>query len=178
MRGMIPLAVALAMGIVADEARAEPAAAERGTAGSIVAIEVAEEVTTKTAKRGDTFALRLARPVVVGDVLVIPAGTPGRGEVIEAVSGAAKVLKPAKPSKLILAARYLEFNGGRIPLRGFHLSAAEINSTDTVAVGASVAYYRSAPSLEAVVAAGAAGEAKLAVDIDLQGRIVTGKPVP
>ena len=167
------IAAAAAVLAGATVVRADPTA-DRLPAGSLVTIELVEAVSSATAKRGDTFAIRLAKPIVVGEAVVVPAGTLGRGEVIDAASGAPKLMKPAKPSKLILAARYLEFDGSRIPLRGFHLSAAEINSSDTISIfgGGGVAYSRTAASREAVVPAGALGEAKLSVDVDLAGHVI------
>ncbi|MEI9890138.1 MAG: hypothetical protein WDN45_05505 [Caulobacteraceae bacterium] len=53
-------------------------------AGRVVMVELAEPVSTKTHKPGDTFAIRLAEPVVVSGQLVLRAGTTGIGEVVEA----------------------------------------------------------------------------------------------
>jgi hypothetical protein len=90
-------------------------------AGTVVMIEMAEPVSTKTHKPGDTFAIRLAEPVVVSGQLVLRAGTTGIGEVVES----AKPGMGGKGAKLILAARSLTAPGGAdLPLKGLQLSGA------------------------------------------------------
>jgi hypothetical protein len=163
---------AAAAGFLASAVHAQPMQ-ERVPAGSVVLLELGEDLSSKTAKRGDTFAIRLARPIMLGDVVVVPAGTPGRGEVIEADTGRGKLLRSFQPTKLVLAARYLELNGARIPLRALHMSAARLNGTDTLLIGPhGVAATRTAPTSEAELAAGSSAEAKLAVDLDPQGGII------
>src|SRR6478736_9008088 len=56
----------------------------RVAAGTVVMVELAEPVSTKTHKSGDTFAIRLAEPVVVQGQIVLQAGTKGLGEVTDA----------------------------------------------------------------------------------------------
>ena len=90
-------------------------------AGTVVMVEMAEPVSTKTHKPGDTFAIRLAEPVVVSGQLVLRAGTTGIGEVVES----AKPGMGGKSAKLVLAARSLTAPGGAdLPLKGLQLSAA------------------------------------------------------
>ena len=90
-------------------------------AGTVVMIELAEPISTKTHKPGDTFAIRLAEPVVVSGQLVLRAGTTGIGEVVES----AKPGLGGKAAKLILAARSLTAPGGaELPLKGLQLSGA------------------------------------------------------
>jgi len=160
-----------------SSARAQPAV-ERVTAGSVVALELAEPLSTATVKRGDTFAIRLAQPIFAGNTVVVPAGTPGRGEVIDANSGVARLGKGARPSKLLLAARYLDYNGGRILLRGFHLGATAINSASWgVATPSSVVTVWNGPGREATLPVGTPGEAKLAADLNLMGQAIATQPV-
>lgn len=80
-----------------------------------VEIEIAEHVTSKSKRQGEPFAIRLAEPIVVEGRLLVPAGTPGVGEVVHS----AKAGAAGKAGELILAARYLELDGRRIPLRSF-----------------------------------------------------------
>jgi hypothetical protein len=104
----------------------------RAVAGTAVEIELAEPVSTKTKKTGDTFALRLAEPLVVGNRLLLRAGTPGVGEVIEA----SRPGMGGKAAKLVLAARYLQRGRSRIALRGLQLSASGRNQNlEASAVG-------------------------------------------
>ena len=99
---------------------AEPPAADAAACCAIAAlteidIEIAERVTSKTNRQGQHFAIRLAEPILVDGRLVVPAGTSGVGEVVHS----AKAGGAGKAGELILAARYLELDGQRIPLRSF-----------------------------------------------------------
>lgn len=51
--------------------------------GTLVVVEIAENIASDRIKRGDAYSLRLAHPLQVGHS-VIPAGTNGMGEVIHA----------------------------------------------------------------------------------------------
>jgi hypothetical protein len=84
-----------------------------------VQVELAEQVGTTTQKAGDTFALRLAAPLIVQGHVVLRAGTPGMGEVIQA----SKPGMGGKAAKLVLAADYLLKDGRRLPLQGLQLGA-------------------------------------------------------
>ena len=53
------------------------AACCRLAAGVVVELELAQEVSTKTVKSGDHFAVRLATPVVVDGQVLAPAGASG-----------------------------------------------------------------------------------------------------
>jgi hypothetical protein len=95
-----------------------PAATQQGPAplalpeGKKVEIEFLATLSSATSHAGDMFPIRLAAPIEAGGQVVVPAGVLGLGEVIEA--------KPAggsgKPGVLILAARYIDYNGHQIPL--------------------------------------------------------------
>jgi len=93
----------------------------RVPAGTVMMVELAEPVSTKTHKTGDTFAIRLAEPVVVQGQIVLEAGTMGVGEVTD-------VSKPGfggKAAKLVLSVRSLTTPGGAdLPLKGLQLWAA------------------------------------------------------
>ena len=105
----------------------------RLAAGTVVVIELAQPVSSKTHKRGDRFALRLAEPVVVDGKTILPAGAPGFGEVVDAASGG----MGGRPAKLVLAARSIEAGGVQVLLRGFHLGGGgSDNSTAALAVSA------------------------------------------
>ena len=86
-------------------------------AGTPVVIQLTDAVSSKTAKAGDKFGLSLAKDVVLGGRIVLPAGTPGGGEVVFAQPGGMM----GAPGKLVLAARYLDYNGRRILLHAFKL---------------------------------------------------------
>jgi hypothetical protein len=91
----------------------------RVAAGTVVMVQLAEPVSTKTHKTGDTFAIRLAEPVVVQGQIVMPAGTVGVGE----VDNASKPGLGGKGAKLVLSARSLNGPGGQtLPLKGLQLA--------------------------------------------------------
>ena len=95
------MAACLALATSALAANRHPAAVCcRVPAGSVVQVELAQDVGTATQKAGDTFALRLAAPLIVDGRVLLRAGTPGVGEVIQA-SGPGM---GGKAAKLVLAA--------------------------------------------------------------------------
>lgn len=93
-------------------------------AGTPVRVELVDQVGSATQKTGDNFALRLAAPVVVDGMVVLRAGTPGVGQVIQSdgpgIGG--------KPGKMVLAARYLTVGDRRVPLSAFDLAAPGRNN--------------------------------------------------
>lgn len=101
--------------------------------GTPIIIEITDLVSTKTAKRDDMFNLRLAAPLTLNGAILIPEGTLGKGQVID--SGLPGM--GGKPGKLVLAARYLEFEGRQIPIRGLNMDmGARDNSGTAVLLGA------------------------------------------
>jgi len=91
----------------------------RLASGTVVMVELAEPVSTKTHKAGDTFAIRLAEPVVVQGQIVLQAGAKGVGEVTDA----AKPGLGGKGAKLVLSVRSLTDSAGHtLPLKGLQLA--------------------------------------------------------
>jgi hypothetical protein len=80
----------------------------------VLDVEIVDQVSSGTHRRGQTFPIRLAEDVTVDGRVVLPAGTTGVGEVIHSAKGSFG----GKPGELILAARYLEHRGTRIAIRG------------------------------------------------------------
>ncbi|HOZ23508.1 MAG TPA: hypothetical protein PLI83_01840 [Thermomonas sp.] len=133
--------------------------------GAMVDIEIGEPISSKRHKRGDKFALRLAEPLVVDGQTVLPAGTPGVGEIIHAAASGGG----GKAGELLLAARYLEVDGRQIPLRGFRMGGAGKDNT-TGALAASMAVGPFAQFIhgrEIEIPSGARASAKLAADTAL-----------
>jgi hypothetical protein len=89
-----------------------------------VEVELAQPVSTKTQKAGDSFSLRLAAPLIVNGQMLLRKGTPGIGEVITA----SRPGFGGKAAKLVLAAQYLNANGRRIPLEGLQLARSGRNN--------------------------------------------------
>lgn len=83
-------------------------------AGSPVELQLGETLSSTRHKRGDRFALRLSQPLAVEGAEPIPAGTPAVGEVVHG----ARSRGGGAPGELLIAGRYLEYNGRQIPLRG------------------------------------------------------------
>jgi len=103
-------------------------------AGTLVHIRVDDNINSKTHATGDWYAITLLQPIMLGDRTLVPAGTAGRGQVVHS----AKSSWGGKAGELILGARYLDFEGQRIPLRGMKLGGVGGNN-EGLAFGASVA---------------------------------------
>jgi hypothetical protein len=104
----------------------------RVPAGTEVQVELAEPVSTRTQKTGDTFGLRLASPLIVDNRIVLREGTLGVGDVVEA----SKPGMGGKAAKLVLTARYLEVGNRHVPLEGLQLArAGHSNATAASATG-------------------------------------------
>jgi hypothetical protein len=150
MRGLAFICV-IACGAIADQAAAQSAdaaeqpppaqiaavapAADMKTvaAKTVVDIEIAQSLDSKTTKPGERFAIKLASPIVVGGRTLVPAGITGEGEVVHA----AKARWGGKAGELVLAARYLDCGPTRITLGYFKFGAAGENRAAT-ALGASI----------------------------------------
>lgn len=94
-----------------------------------VEIEILATINSAVNKIGEHFPIRLARPVALPDGREIPAGVTGQGDVVHA----AKSRFGGKPGELILAARYLDWNGARIPLRSMRYLRATGKNNQEVA---------------------------------------------
>jgi hypothetical protein len=91
-----------------------------------VTIALDEALDSSRHKSGDRFAIRLAEPILLNGQPVVAAGAPGYGEVVDSAGGG----MAGRPGKLIIAARYVEQDGVRVPLRGFRMfGKGEDNST-------------------------------------------------
>lgn len=142
-----------------------------------VYLTVTQPVESDKATIGQSFTFKLSHAVSVGDGLIIPAGTPGVGEVIHA----AKSRAMGKAGELILAARYLDWNGTRIPLRSFKFGNpfGQDNSDTAMVVGIAVGI--AAPFItggEVRVAAGTDAWAKVAADVTFAPPTLQPAPAP
>ncbi len=108
-----------------DPAVSAPAACCLIPTGTPIYVELVDELSSKTSLRGDTFRIKLSEAIRVDGQIVIPAGTGGRGEVIDA----ARAGMGGKPGELVLAARFLTLDGRQIPLRSFKLGGHGNNSS-------------------------------------------------
>jgi hypothetical protein len=101
-------------------------------AGTVVEVALSRAITTRRAKAGDSFPLHLAAPLIVNGQIVLRAGTPGVGEVIES----ARPGLGGKGAKMVLDARYLIVHRRHIAIDGLQLAAAgHDNSTAAQVLG-------------------------------------------
>jgi hypothetical protein len=91
-----------------------------------VFVRLDEEISTKVHKPGDRFRIAVAEDVRIGDAVVIPAGSAGEGEIIDA----ARPGFGGKAAKLVLAARYVRVGETEVRLRSFVLGAVGKDHSD------------------------------------------------
>jgi hypothetical protein len=89
-------------------------------------------VASNTHKRGDRFALEVARPVMVDGAIVVPPGAQGEGEVVHAAKGGFG----GRAGELILVSRLLRVGDQTVKLRSF--SAGNGDDRVNLAMGLSV----------------------------------------
>lgn len=100
--------------------------------GTLLDIEINQDLSSNDNVQGDQFQITLLRPVVVNGVTVLPEGLTGVGEVVDAHHSGIG----GKPGELIVAARYLDLNGVHVPTSGLKVSAAgQDQSRLSMAVG-------------------------------------------
>ncbi len=88
-------------------------------------VEIMAPVSSKTSKTGEMFPIRLAEPITLDGVTVVPAGAMGVGEVVHAKKSGGS----GAGGELILAARYLDVSGRRMALRSMQLAATGQDQT-------------------------------------------------
>lgn len=137
----------------------------RIAATTLVDIELVEPLSSRTAVMDAMFPIRLAEPLMDGDRVLLPAGTPGMGQVVHA----AKSGGGGRAGELLLAARYLEVNGVRIPLRRFRLGTSGAQRSDAAfAVGSVVPFGQLlVKGKEVEYAAGTRANALVAADTEI-----------
>jgi hypothetical protein len=123
-----------AAAVVAEVAASEaPAPCCTIPALTVVDLEILQTMNSQANHIGEHFTFRLAHPIVVDGKELIPAGATGSGDVVHA----AKSRFGGKAGEMILAARYIEHAGVRIPLRS--LRAGSGQGKDNSATAAAVA---------------------------------------
>lgn len=131
-----------------------------------VSIEITEALNSKTSKIGQLFDIRLRAPITVDGKVIIPAGATGKGEVIHA----ARARAAGKAGELIIAARYLEHEGVRVPLRSLKYGADMTGDNNAGAAIVASAAISSALALfitggQVDIPAGMPATAKLSQDV-------------
>jgi hypothetical protein len=150
----------------ASPAVPQTSASVKVPAGTVVDIAIDEALSGSASHEGQTFRLHLAQPIVIDGLTVVPAGTEGAGEVIEAKGPGLA----GRPGVLIIAARYLEFSGARIPLG--HLRYGQTGHDNT---GASMAV-QIAVGLPGVLITG--GDVKAPVGMAASARVTSDVVLP
>lgn len=136
-------------------------------AGAEVQVELLDRLSSRTSHIGDTFNLRLRRPIIIDGRELVPAGATGGGEVIDAVPSGFG----GRQGRLIVSARYLDLNGQRVRIRGMQLTAfGEDRANEALAV--SMIPYLGIASLfmtggNIELPPGAHGTARIAAETDL-----------
>lgn len=112
----------------ASQSAALPSGTLLLTRDTLIALMVVNEVTTKTAKVGDRFLLRVNEKVVVNGTTVIPIGAKAWGEVVSAESSGVV----GKSGKLSARLLYIELPHGHLAIRGDNRSAGAGGTAETV----------------------------------------------
>lgn len=100
-----------------EAAPAGEAAALRLPMNTQIVFEFVTPLSSKTSKADEMFPIRLVHPIVVQGRILVPAGTMGEGQVIQA----AKSGWGGKAGELVVTVRHLDYRGVRIPLRRFRM---------------------------------------------------------
>lgn len=82
-----------------------------------IVIEILDPLGSKTSKSLDSYRIRLAEPIVVEGVELVPAGAEGQGEVVHAKKAGGM----GAAGELVLAARWLDIGGTQMRLRSMEL---------------------------------------------------------
>jgi hypothetical protein len=132
-------------------------------AGTVIELAVTKQVGSKISKRGDRFGIRLAEDLKLDGAVVLAAGTEGEGEVVHAAPGK----MGGGPGELLLAARFLDNNGVRVPLKALKMGSAGKNNVDNAVLVGMIAgpFALFVQGGEVVIPAGTLANAKLAADL-------------
>jgi hypothetical protein len=138
-----------------------------------VALVMDAEVSSATSRPGDRFPLHVTDDVKQDDIVLIPTGSVGEGEVIHA----AKAKRGGKAGELILAARFVIAGGTSVRLRSFTPGNGKDRSNAAYAVAVAVTPWAMfVRGGEIVIPAGTAVSAKTAMDTLLPAAAVTMEP--
>ena len=107
----------------------QPVAAPQGTIlverDTLVRLMVLNEVSTRQAKAGDRFVLRVDEPVTIGGTTVIPVGTKAWGEVVDAEKSGSI----GKAGRIAARLLFIEAGGAQIPISGDTKTKGEKGTT-------------------------------------------------
>lgn len=93
-----------------------------------VSVEILSDLGSKISRTGETFPIRLAKPIVIDGVERVPAGAEGQGEIVWAKRSGGS----GASGELVLAARWVVVDGRHLRLRSMHLSPVGQDKYKTV----------------------------------------------
>lgn len=99
--------------------------------GAHVQLEIVDTISSATATVGQEVALRLAEPIAVGGQVIVPAGIPGVGVILDVQENGIA----GRPGLITAAARYLHLDGERIGLEGMIVGSAGQNRAVLSSIG-------------------------------------------
>jgi hypothetical protein len=105
-----------------------PAAATTLAAGTEMLLRLNNQLTSRDQRIGDTFPLTVVNDVALDGRVVIPAGTRAVGQVTWRTGRGSF----GKSGKMEIMMRYVELDGRRIPITGFHRQEGEGNTGATI----------------------------------------------
>lgn len=137
-------------------------------AGTVVQVELAEALSSRSSQQQQLFGLRLAEPIVVDGRELVPVGAIGGGEVIDAHASAFG----GRQGRLIISGRFIEINGQRARIRGMQITRAGEDRGNT-ALAVSMIPYAGVAGIfiqggEVDIPIGARGTARLAEDFEFE----------
>ncbi|MGQ0558714.1 MAG: hypothetical protein ACT4OE_03895 [Sphingosinicella sp.] len=97
-------------------------------ANTDVLLRLTSQLSSRNQRIGDTFPLTVVQDVAVDGHVVIPAGTRAIGQVTWRTGRGSF----GKSGKLEITMRYVELDGRRIPIAGFHRQEGEGNTGATI----------------------------------------------
>jgi hypothetical protein len=106
-----------------------PAPSTTLAAGTEIELSLNEELSSLRHRVGQTFELSVAANVLLGNYVVIPAGTRAVGEIIW-MTGRGMF---GKSGKMHIAIRYIDLSGRQIPVEGMFRQEGEGNTVATLA---------------------------------------------
>jgi hypothetical protein len=122
------------------------------------------EISSAANKAGDRFPFHVAADIAEGNIVLIPAGSAGEGEVVHA----AKSKGGGRAGELILAARFVTVGGKQVRLRSFSAGSGSDHSNAALGVGIAFGLFGMlVRGGELVMPAGTAVSAKTAEDVQL-----------
>ena len=114
---------------------AEPGSTVSLLANTELLLRLSQEVSSKRMKEGETFRVSLAQDVMIGNYVVLPRGTPGKGYISYRTGKGAF----GKSAKMEITMRSLDLPNGRsIPLEGMTRQEGQGNTGATVGTAVAV----------------------------------------